>query len=213
MVLKLLTSLISPPYCVQCSAFLKKRTHLCSACFEELAPITSCALDVTEKYQVPVYALTTYDGVVRSLILAKQYGQRLASVQLGDLMVQRIVCPWEQYDVLVPVPLHWTRYAVRGFNQSAVIARRLSKAWKLPVDRNVYRAVRTSYQTSCDRNERLVNVTQAFALSTKAKASLQGKRVLLVDDVMTTGATLREVARVVAQCSPAAIGAVVAARA
>lgn len=212
MKLDFLYTLVSPPYCVSCTSFLETRQHLCTDCLREFPVLASAKLMVTDSIEMPVYAFTQYEGVIRQMICAKHYGKRSASVQLGDLTAMHAGCPWHAYDVIVPVPLHWTRYMRRGFNQAKVLAARISALRNVPVDTSVRRVLRTAYQARTGRIDRQANVRHAFEVPERLRAKLRGKRVLIVDDLMTTGATLREVARAIRVCRPAHIGAVVAAR-
>ena len=98
-------------------------------------------------------------------------------------------------DLIVPVPLHATKQREREFNQAELLARRLGKAIAVPVDAKLLRRVRpTLTQTHLGRQERLANVHNAFAL--RGSRRLGGERVLLIDDVFTTGATTGACARV-----------------
>lgn len=107
-------------------------------------------------------------------------------------------------DVLVPVPLHGWRQIVRGFNQAEVIARRLGRAGRVPVRSPVVRLRHTQAQSLLtNRLDRLRNLSGAFAVT--RPAVLRGRRVTLVDDVMTTGATLKAMARAVGTADPLAI--------
>ncbi|MBN2267474.1 MAG: ComF family protein [Candidatus Babeliaceae bacterium] len=207
-----LKTILSPPFCIQCHTFLTERTHLCSTCIAAIKPVFSYPLEISKTRDMPIYALSIYDGIIRSLIIAKHHGSRTASTQLGDLIADHLICPWQQYDCLVPVPLHWTRYAKRGFNQAKIIAQKISAKTGLPIHELVYRSRKTAYQTSVDKNNRIKNVSGAFCLRREATEQFHNARFLIVDDLMTTGATLRAIARTLNPCEPLALGAVVAAR-
>lgn len=207
-----IANLISPPTCVGCYNAVSERVPLCSSCEEELEPVVSCEVPITAKYTMKVFAVTQYNGIIRSLIMAKQAGHRLPSKQLGQLMAARCLCDWKQCDFLIPIPLHWKRYAQRGFNQSEEIAQVLCQAHAVPVSCGVMRVKATEYQASLEYEGRQKNVTNVFALTDGARELYRDKHLVIIDDVMTTGATLRAVARVLVDCRPASITAVVAAR-
>lgn len=206
------TYLISPPTCVGCHAFLIERVPFCTTCQETIEPILSCDVVVNGKYMMRVYALSGYEGVIRSLIVAKQLGNRLAGYQLGQLMATGCFCDWKKIDCLVPVPLHWRRYAARGFNQTEEIAAVLSKSHGVPILNGIKRIKATQYQASLEQQQRKANVHNVFVVRESYKALYKDKHVMLVDDLMTTGSTLSEVARAIAAYRPASISAVVAAR-
>jgi ComF family protein len=114
-------------------------------------------------------------------------------------------------DVLVPVPLHFTRHIGRGYNQADVIARRLGarNLADIPIVRAARRARSTETQTHMTSHEkRFANVRGAFAL-TRAARRIRGKHVVVVDDVMTAGATLKEVGRTLKKAEPASLCAMV----
>jgi competence protein ComFC len=143
--------------------------------------------------------------------LAKQYSNRLASKYLGQLIWQKTDIHMLDFDYIVPVPLHWTRYAWRWFNQAEVIAQELSKESGKPVVHLLKRNRNTGYQAGLSREKRLKNLFQAFAL-TKEAHHYKGKKILLVDDVMTTGTTLKTCARELIKIDPKEIFIAVACR-
>ena len=99
-------------------------------------------------------------------------------------------------DVIVPVPLHKARLRERGYNQSWLFAREIAARWQLPArDDLLLRVVNTRHQVGLSKAERVQNVSGAFAVPERALAEFRDKRVLLVDDVMTTGSTLLSCAR------------------
>jgi len=207
-----MAALLSPPTCVGCHTFLDERVPLCASCDEVIMPIVSTEIMVTGSYTMKVFAISEYTGVIRSLIMAKQLGNRLPSKQLGHLIATRCLADWNIYDYIVPVPLHWRRYAERGFNQSEEMARVIGSFHTISFSSGVVRKRATKYQTTLEQKARRHNVSDAFEISETARELYRGKHLLLVDDVLTTGSTLSEMARVLAQCRPASISVVVAAR-
>lgn len=109
--------------------------------------------------------------------------------QAGQAMV-----PVEAVDCLIPVPLHPSREAERGFNQSLLLARHVGRRWRIAVEpRGLHRQRATPPQTDLGAPERRKNVKGAFAVS--RPETVGGRHVLLIDDVLTTGATVSECAR------------------
>jgi len=159
-------------------------------------------------------AAARYDGVVREAVHAFKFGGRRAlAVPLGDLLVEAAPggLPAGIPDLLVPVPLHPRRERERGFNQAALLARRLGRLWGCPVREDVLaRAVPTPSQTEFDAVARRANVRSAFRL--RRPAPIAGRHVVLVDDVLTTGATLSECARSLREAGAALVGALTVAR-
>jgi ComF family protein len=133
------------------------------------------------------YSYGAYEGVLRDLIHLFKYDRiRTLARPLGELLAAAYP-RHERLDAIIPMPLHWRRFWRRGFNQSALLAGELSRRCGLPVIRAVRRVRPTAPQAGLTNARRRANVAGAFAPSRRARIS--GLRVLLVDDVMTTGAT------------------------
>ena len=117
---------------------------------------------------------------------------------LADALAKEVL-PFlpKQYDLLVPVPLHPNRMAERGYNQSELLVKALSKYSGLPWESSLERVRDTPHQTGLGREERLKNLQHAFAC--KKTATVCGKKIILVDDVCTTGTTLLTCAKVLHQ--------------
>ena len=115
------------------------------------------------------------------------------------------------FDVIVPVPLHPARERERGFNQAAVLAELLSRQVATPLRPVLERIRYTTTQTAFDRAERMENLHDAFRL--RKKADVRELRVLLIDDVLTTGSTLSECARVLKGAGALSVHAATVARA
>jgi ComF family protein len=130
------------------------------------------------------YSFGAYEGVLRKLIHLYKYGRvRTLARPLSELLARAFPRD-ESFDAAVPVPLYWRRRLQRGFNQSDLLARGLSRRTGIPVVRALGRLRPTSAQAGLSNSARRQNVSQAF----RAR-DVQGKRILLIDDVMTTGAT------------------------
>jgi ComF family protein len=134
-----------------------------------------------------VFSYGEYEGPLRKLIHVFKYGgvKPLAS-QLGQLLNGAL--PREQrFDVIVPMPLHWRKRLERGFNQSELLARFVSKRTGIPLAPGLKRRKRTDPQAGLTRAQRRTNVAGAFEV--KGRSDIEGRHVLLIDDVLTTGAT------------------------
>jgi len=101
----------------------------------------------------------------------------------------------EKFDVIIPVPLHWMRLLTRGYNQALILARPLSRKLKIPIAPGaLVRAINNPPQVGLSRSQRRENMKKVFAV--KNKKIVAGKKILLIDDVITTGATVSEAAKV-----------------
>ncbi len=137
---------------------------------------------------------SAYQNLLHDL---KYRGNRNAGLYLGHMLGNTLKqSPFFTCDVMIPVPLHRKRLRERGFNQSMMIARGVAEITGIPLDPGVL--VRTGYQgsqTSKSRYDRFINVSGDFQLNRKA-SDMTGKKILLIDDVVTTGATLEACSRV-----------------
>ncbi|MGL4825363.1 MAG: ComF family protein [Alphaproteobacteria bacterium] len=181
---------ITSPCCVRCgypfSFEMAHEASLCGGCLKE-APPFSKALSVL-----------AYNDVSKQLLFAFKRGRRLALVPLfSQWLVNRGASLFQGADLVVPVPLHWTRLWQRRFNQSAVLAKFVSEKTGIPSSPMALKRIRaTPSQGLMARNQRFKNVEGAFQVSKKYKPSLKGKVVILLDDVHTTGATLNACAKI-----------------
>ena len=130
------------------------------------------------------YSFGAYEGVLRELIHLYKYGKvRTLARPLSGLLAQALPRD-EAFDAAVPVPLYWRRRLQRGFNQAELLARGLSRRTGIPVVKALGRVRPTPTQAGLSNSARRQNVVKAF----RAR-SVPGQRILLIDDVMTTGAT------------------------
>jgi len=136
------------------------------------------------------------DKELQHIIHALKYNKKFrVGIYLGELLAESLKQQDWQIDLIIPVPIHHLKKAERGYNQSDFIVKGLSKGMKIPYSLSTIKRVRfTETQTDLNLNERAKNVENAFKLRKPKK--LKGKNILLVDDVITTGATILECAKV-----------------
>lgn len=196
---------IASPYCACCGLpfeFSLGEDALCGGCIEE-RPLFSrarsafCYDDHSSKL---VTALKFSD----QLHLASIYGKWLAKAGKEIIPVS---------DIIIPVPLHWRRFVMRRYNQSALLARSLGKVTGLPVIEDaILRHRHTLPQTGLSREKRHKNVQGAFIIHRRHKQKIKGKNILLVDDVFTTGATLNQCGKTLLKNGAATVNVVTVAR-
>lgn len=196
--------------CADCNADLPglATTH-CPQCSVETTYGERCGACLKETpYFNRTIAAFRYDFPVDRIIHALKYGHQLA---VADWLGKQLASYLEaDNQLIIPLPLHPDRLRERGFNQSAEIARVIGNQLNLTVDRdNVLRSRPTQRQADLPLKERHKNVRGAF----ECRADLSGQKILLIDDVMTTGATVNECARVLKLHRASEITIVVAARA
>lgn len=197
--------------CPACAAELPRLpAALCPQCADETTLGERCGACLKDPPAfVRTIALWRYEFPVDRLIQALKYGHQLAlAAWFGNQLAERLLAA--DYDLLLPLPLHPARLQTRGFNQSQEIARVIGKGLGIPVSPSFLNRVRaTPPQAELPLKERGRNVRGAF----EGIGDLAGKRILLVDDVMTTGSTLREAARILERHNAGEITVAVAARA
>lgn len=202
--------LLFPPRCQVCGVL--EEFPVCGACwtsFSRIAPpvcqicgrplrgpadlVFTCVPCRGRRHAVRVRALGRYEGRLRDAVHALKYRRKLALAEplgraLADVVIRHGLL--EGVDAVVPVPLHPRRQAHRGFNQAEELAGALGRSLARPVLGALVRTRDTPSQTELAEEERRRNVRGAFAV----RSPVVGLRVLLVDDVVTTGSTLRECA-------------------
>jgi ComF family protein len=223
-----------PPLCPACREPLGDQGGLCAACWSRLsfiAPPYCERLGIPFVYDPgpgilsmeaiadpPAYAraraAVRYDDVARALVHAFKYGDRLDLAPImGGWMARAGRELLAEADALVPVPLHWRRLWARRFNQSAVLAKAMVEASGVPVLYDALRRVRaTRQQVGLPRTQRATNVQGAFRVGQPGRSEVRGRRVVLVDDVLTSGATLDTCARALLQGGAANVDVIVFAR-
>ncbi len=209
--------LLFPPVCFGCRRIVAEPGALCGHCWPKLRLIekpvcdvlgTPFAYDMGEGAVSPeaiayppqfdrARAAVIYDGVAGQMVRGLKYGDRTdLAPPMARWMARAGADLIAQADLIVPVPLHWRRFWSRRFNQSAELGRVIARnaAVRFAPEALVRRKP-TRQQVGLRKREREANVRAAFAVPERALETVRGKRVLVVDDVYTTGATLNAVAR------------------
>jgi len=157
-----------------------------------------------------VYSYGSYEGTLRKLVhLFKYTGVRPLARPFGELLARAL--PRDQrFDLIVPMPLHWFKRWQRGFNQADLLAQEIGRKWQVPVRNVVRRRKATSSQAGLSNAKRRANVQGAFRVA--RGQTLNGLRVLLVDDVLTTGATASACARALKRAGAAHVSLLALAR-
>lgn len=210
-VLRLVANAVFPPRCPSCHGYVEAEGNFCATCFAALkmieAPLCACCgipfavptamdtfcpscLDVHPEFEAARAALV-YDATSAPLVTALKFHDQWANLERYITLMQRSgAALYDGADMLVPVPLHWRRLITRKFNQSALLAYGLSRKTHIPcLPEMLQRVIYTKPQMRLMREERLKNVKRAFAVPDSALEMLRNKIVVLVDDVVTTGAT------------------------
>lgn len=217
--------LFYPRVCAACADTLMRNEHLfCTTCRYEL-PRTNfhndAENDVAKTFwgRLPIVNASAHfyfhkGGRVQELLHKLKYkGQQEIGIELGRMIGRDLVSSqFNEIDIVVPVPLHKKKLRKRGYNQSECIARGISETLGKPLDnKTLCRVIANPTQTRKHRYERWANVDGIFALSNPQ--NIVNKHVLLVDDVLTTGATLEACASALFQAENVKVSIIAAARA
>jgi ComF family protein len=159
-------------------------------------------------------AAVRFDEISRALVHALKYGDRLdLAPMMGRWLSQAGRELLQEADALVPVPLHWRRRWTRRFNQSAMLAAAVSAASGVPIAAGALKRVKfTTQQVGLSRAARASNVQGAFRVPPEGKAQVAGRRLVLVDDVLTSGATVEGCAKALLRAGAKTVDALVFAR-
>ena len=220
MFFRALLDIIYPPLCHVCKTYIPEpgSIHICTACADKIVPVVSprctvcgipfntgdgidhvCGACATSPRPfVSARAAVRFGGPAQELIHRLKYGKKVhLSRPLGLIAVGHLAGFLEEtgVEMIVPVPLHVKRLRERGFNQAVLLAGYLARSRRIPISRDNLRRIRwTEPQVSLSPEERVKNVRGAFAV--KKPGLFEGRKLVLVDDVYTTGSTVSECARV-----------------
>lgn len=213
-----LLNLVYPKTCFGCRKFIPwdKKGYLCGECLNKLdklqppfCVVCGKPLDILDSDRCPEctgykyhfrrgYTASIYDGLIRDCIHNFKYNScAYLGGTLADIMLEFASknIPLQKIDAVVPVPLHWRRFRDRGFNQSAVLARILSKGTGIRfIGNGLCRSKAVHPQAELSRKERMKNLQGAF--KSGRQKDFFGKHILVIDDVYTTGTTMNECAKV-----------------
>ena len=232
-----LLDIVFPPLCHACRAFIPGggRLHLCPACRRAVRAISSplctiCGVPFLTPGGIdhpcgsclispPRYssarAAISFDGVGRDLIHHFKYDRKVHLAHPLSLLAAELLTPFvtsRGAELFFPVPLHRRRLWERGFNQAVLLGKPLAKLWGIPLVVNNLRRTRwTEPQVTLSAAEREQNVRGAFTLADPV--AVEGKRILLIDDVYTTGSTVMECSRVLRKVGAAEVYVITVARA
>lgn len=231
-------NLVFPPHCYACDEPMQESTAgvtLCDDCYGEIEWIegptckrcgapeqltvgtqkarTCHACEERSYHFDEAVCIARYTGTFRKLILSAKDGNREhIGRMLGRLAATQLSPAFSDWkpDIVVPVPMHWKRRFVRGVNSPELIAKALAKTLGVPIKHLVRRNRHTEHQFELPRKDRFPNVRDAFQL--RKLFDVKGKKIVLVDDILTTGATCSETARLLKLNGAEAIRVAVLAR-
>jgi ComF family protein len=199
-----MATLLFPSCCLACSRdVLIKQGPVCPAC---LSTISVRPKKTTIAPGVIAISLAPFENTLKNLIHLYKYSGKdyLASILSQRMTHEWPTCPFD-VDAIVPVPMPYLREIKRGYNQAGLLANELGHAWNKPVLGGILKRKWSRSQTFLSRSERLSNAAKSFEAT--YNSDLHRKHVLLVDDVITTGATLTACADALRACGASSISA------
>jgi ComF family protein len=224
--LNIIQDYLLPPTCILCNHAGWQNLDLCYACYAQLTKNTRCCTHCAAVLAIdtplcgrclshpPAYdaahAPFIHCGATRYLIAGLKFNEQYKNARLLASLLAESLKQLPRPDCLLPVPLHKTRYRERGFNQSIEIARTVGNTLHIPVDtHSCIRHRDTPHQTQLTAKQRRSNMKNAFSLI----KPMQARHIAIIDDVMTTGSTVHELARILKKAGAERVDVWVCARA
>ncbi len=212
-----LVSYIYPSFCWQCLSILDSEQEVfCIKCWSGIKSLPYVKLKITNEESLKVFIAAEYSLVIRKLVFRKYASDICASKHLGEIIYKNTDIKNMHFNYIVPIPLYWTRYASRGFNQAVYISKILQKKLHIPIVNLLKRIKSTKFQSMLSKQQRRDNLENAFSLNDKVLEeyyyNFEDKDLLLVDDLCTTGITLITAAQELLRLKPKSITAVVVCR-
>ena len=232
-----LADILFPPQCPECGTVLThdREYPFCPECLSTISftasPLcTSCGLPFTETeganhlcedciLSKPPFSIARSLGkyetaLLNTIHLFKYHGKISVGENLGGMMAKACYdsLAIENYSLIIPVPLHPKRLRERGFNQSLILARQISKMFSIPLDFiALRRKISTEAQVNLSGRQRMANVRGAFEVADRSR--IEGKKILLIDDVYTTGSTAKECSKILMKSGAKEVAVLTLARA
>lgn len=211
-------NLLFPPRCGFCEDIIgwvsPGKYRLCESCVEKISFIGEdacrycgkqlstyglklCDQCTEDKYFSMVVSACEYSGLIREKLIEHKFkGNKQLYKVFASLVIEKFKMTNDQeFDIIISVPMHSSKFAERGYNQSELIAVEISRYFSIPVSiNNLIKSRPTQVQSKLDKRSRMVNVNGAFGVV--CSDDIKDKKVLLIDDIITTGATINECSRV-----------------
>lgn len=192
-----LCNFLFPTFCLTCQKLISNESLLCTICVNAfLNP--SIQHFTIDKHLLTVYSLFFYEEPFSKIITAKFLRDKNLFIRAGRCLALAFEFDFWEDAILIPIPIHWTRRLQRGFNQTEILADEVASIRTSVKYFNnlIVRNKMTKFQNDLDPLEREKNVEDAFFLSMALKDVIVGQRIILIDDLCTTSATLRSIAKI-----------------
>ena len=200
--------------CHLCNSVTEFKRSVCNNCAQKVSVVMGCPKPVFDTgFKGKIYTLSSYDGLVTDAIRIIKY--KPSKCLLNELIqICLKVAGFEEFfrgdDVLVPAPMHYSRQKKRGFNQAAEIAKAFARKFNCQYAEPLIRVKAVKAQAECTEKERRTNLENVFAISDDyLPEKFYGRRIIIIDDVATTGTTLLKCSQQLEALNPSEIIALV----
>lgn len=199
--------ILFPQKCGMCSKI--GEGYICNDCYNELEKY-----EFKKNYGDEKFHLLQYEGIVRDKIIEYKFNDKsyLYKLFYEILIKNKKACDFlTGYDIIIPVPIHRKRKISRGYNQSELIAKKLSYKFKIPIYTDVLKKqINTLPQSSLGKNDRIENVQNVYKVEKVQK--IINKKVIIMDDIYTTGATANECKKILQSAGASKVGIITIAK-
>lgn len=200
---------IFPPACGICEKIGKG--YICEKCYKEIKEYLYHNGEVEQKN---IYYLLKYKDIIRKKMIDYKFNDKsyLHHMFYEILINNKKACEFfKNYDIIIPVPIHKKKRNIRGYNQSELIARKIAKHFNIPIDTKILlKEKNTPMQSSLGKEERIKNVQNVYKIEYSER--IKEKNVLLVDDIYTTGATVKECKKMLQLAGAKKVGVMIIAK-
>lgn len=213
-IIKYVTNLIYPNVCGICDKLCDD--DICKKCEIKLNNISKIKIDrYTNKYFKKHLYIFKYEGIIKERLIKYKFNERnyIYKAFVKFMLKNKKICDFlKNYDIIIPVPIHTKRRMERGYNQSALIAKAISK--KIPqidyLEDVLIKKINNKPQSTKNKSERKNNVIGAYYMKNKEK--INNKKILLLDDIYTTGNTVNECCKILQSANPKCIDVITIAK-
>lgn len=206
---------IFPPICGICHKWEKQ--GICPECYQMIRKMLVCKIqnqDEQKQYYKKQMFLFPYEGLIRDLLISYKFGEQsylyhtFAEIIVKDKKICRFL---KSYDIIIPVPVHRKRKWERGYNQTELIAKKVGKALEIEVEtKTLIKTKNIKPQSSLTKEQRIKNIQNVYAITNMQK--VVDKKILILDDIYTTGSTVRECSKTLQEAGAKEIGIVTIAK-
>jgi competence protein ComFC len=201
--------------CLVCNDWIKRGNALCSQCTHYCISYdeNKSRSILFDEHLDDSFALLKYEKCQNLIFKIKRSYDEYSCFKIAELIFQYFEKQLADCDIIIPIPMHWTNKIFRGFNQALIFAEALGAVFCIPIEKNIlYKKHKTKKQHKTSYQERLENIKNCFGIKDEMLPRIENKKILLVDDVLTTGATSNECAKVLKSLNAKTIKLVAIAR-